>query len=684
MRVPLEWLKQYVDIELSAGELADKLTMIGITSEGIEEMAGDQVLILELTPNRGDCYGLINLAREVAALTGKNIRIPQVRLGENQEDAADYIRVDIAEPELCGRYAARVVKNINIAPSPDWMQSRLLRAGVRPINNIVDVTNYVMLETNQPLHAFDYDLLEDAHIIVRRANRGEKMVTLDDVERELDDDMLVIADSNRAVALAGVMGGQNSEINENTHTMLLESANFAASSVRKTSRRLALRTEASIRFEKGVDPEGVVYAINRAAQLIEQLGAGEVVRGVVDEYPGRQPLRVINLRPARVNWLLGTWISAAQIKEYLEGLGFSVSEQENSLEVTVPSYRPDIELEADLIEEVARMYGYNNIGSTLPRGSVTRGGLTPRQRFQEQVAQELSRFMNEMISYSFINPRSFDWMCLEADDPLRNVVRIANPLSEEQSVMRTTLVPGMLDTVSRNLARRNENMALFEVGAVFYPREDDLPVEDVHIGGVVAGKTAVDWQEPSVDMDFFYLKGILEEFLVRVGVQEVRFAPVSDHPTFHPGRTALLRHGETRLGLLGEIHPQVLDKFEIKKRVCVFELALEPLFRVARPRRMVEEIARYPAVTRDLALLVPEGIAAEVVTEAIQAAGGEMLKQIKLFDVYQGVQVPGGFKSMAYALTFRSAQETLQDEQVNEFVQSILAELERKVGAKLR
>lgn len=683
MRVSLEWLKEYVDID-SSEELTAKLTMSGIAVEAVEEVDGDQVLILELTPNRGDCYGMINLAREVAAITGKKVKIPTVTLVEAGGDVNEYVKVDIQAPDLCPRYAARVVKNINIEPSPAWMQSRLVRAGIRPINNIVDITNYVMLETNQPLHAFDYRLIKGGRIIVRRAGEGERFITLDDVERNLDSEMLVIADEERAIALAGVMGGQNTEINEGTRTVLLESANFCSISVRRTSRRLGLRTESSIRFEKGADPNGVVYAINRAAQLVEMLKAGEVVTGVSDLYPGRTDARVIELRPERVNHLLGTDLSPNEIRGYLENLGFPLKVKGGRIQVTIPSYRPDLELEVDLIEEVARLYGYNNIPSTLPHGPVTQGLRTPWQQFRDRSVEIFSRSLTEVINYSFINPRWLDLLLLGDRDRLRQAVKVANPLSEEQNVMRTTLLPGMLDTLSRNLARKNENLALFEMGAVFYPQESGLPVEKLHACGITSGKTEINWQVPSLEMDFFYLKGIVEDFLSAMRVTGCEYKPAEDHPSFHPGRTAIICQNGKELGILGEIHPRVLDNFGVKKRACAFELDLEAVFAASKRRRMAEEITRYPAVVRDLAILVPAGISAATVTGVIRAAGGGLLRKIILFDVYQGDQIPEDYKSLAYSLTFQSDQETLQDDQVNSLVQGILEELQKSAGAKLR
>ncbi len=684
MRVPLEWLREYVDIQESVEELAERLTMSGIAVEGWEEVEGDAVMALELTPNRGDCYGLINVAREVAAIFAREVRLPGVAVKESGVPVGEYARVEIRDKDLCPRYAARVIRNVVIEPSPPWMQKRLVQAGIRPINNIVDITNYVMLETNQPLHAFDYDLLEGGSIIVRRARPAEKLVTLDGVSRTLDEDVLVIADAGKAVALAGIMGGEETEVTKKTTTVLLESANFSAASIRKTSRRLGLRTEASVRFEKGADANGVIFALDRAAQLIEMLGAGEVLQGVCDVYPQRSEPQVLKLRPERVNYLLGTDLDSGQIERYLIRLGFAVNRTLEALEVSVPTYRPDIQIETDLIEEIARLHGYNSIPSTLPEGVITQGRATPLQRFKDAAVEVLSRYLFQAITYSFINPRWFDFLRIGEGHCWRNAVRLANPLSEEQSVMRTTLVPGMLDVVRRNLSRQNEDLALFEVGTVFKPRKEGLPLEELKICAVTTGKTDMHWSGVRLDMDYFYLKGIAERFLSEMGVRGCRFEPASDHPSFHPGRAAGVVKNGTELGIIGEIHPEVLANFDIKRRVCVFEFDLQALFASADSRKMTDELTRYPAVQRDLAVLVNEDTPAAAVLSVIESAGGELLRRVDLFDVYQGPQVPAGFKSLAYSLVFQAYDRTLQEDEVSGIVEKILAQLGKQLDARLR
>lgn len=683
MGVSINWLKDYVDFDWTGEEIARRLTMAGIAIEGVEKNNDDSLLELDLTPNRGDCLGMINLAREIGALNGNEIKLPAIHINESPERTSDYITVEIAAPELCPRYTARLIKNVKIQPSPDWMQSRLLGAGIRPINNVVDVTNYVMLECNQPLHAFDYDLLSDAKkIIVRQAEKDEKITTLDDVERELDPQMLLITDNGRPVAVAGIMGGQNTEINDRTVNVLLESACFKGTNIRKTSHKLALRSDSAIRFEKGTDVNGVIYAVNRAAALIQKLGGAEVAGGIADCYPRPIPFREIILRPARINYLLGTSLSAAQIKEYIQRLRFAAQDQDDNLIVTIPSYRPDIEMEVDLIEEVARLHGYDNIPSTLPRGT-TNGGLTRYQKFRDQIKAIMAANFYEIINYSFISPRSLDMLQVPADSELRNVIKIANPLSEEQSVMRTLLLPGLLDTVSRNLARKNGSLAFFEMGSVFYPQMDELPCEVVKLGLVTAGKLETNWLKQEPDMDFYYLKGIIENLLYKLGITGIEWVE-SREPGYHPGRTAAIRYQGKTIGVLGEIHPLVRQNFDIKPRICASEIDVKILYGLSRPRVMMEQITRFPSVERDLAIILDVKVKADEVLQVIKSNGSELLQNIALFDIYSGEQVPPGCKSMAFRLTFQSGERTLTEAEVNIIMDEIRSSLSAQLKATLR
>ncbi|HRW12002.1 MAG TPA: phenylalanine--tRNA ligase subunit beta [Syntrophomonas sp.] len=684
MAVSINWLKQYVDIPWSPQELAHRLTMAGIAIEGVDEINGDSVLELDLTPNRGDCLGMIHLAREVAALQHQEIKIPPLKIRENGEKIDDYIKVDIADADLCLRYAARVIKNVKIKPSPEWLQTCLVNSGIRPINNVVDITNFVMLETNQPLHAFDYDLLSQAkRILVRRAEAEEKIVTLDDVERMLDKEMLLITDDGRPVALAGIMGGQNTEISDDTVNVLLESACFYGVGIRKTSRKLALRSDSSMRFEKGADVNGLIYALNRAADLIQQLAEGEVVQGICDCYPAPQTLRTVGLRPRRINALLGINLTTEEIKGYIHDLGFSLEEKDGQLMVEVPSYRPDIELEADLIEEVARLHGYEHIPATFP-GAASRGGLSPYQHFREKIQNLMARTFYEVINYSFISPRYFDLLGLAEDNRLRHTVQVANPLSEEQSVMRTMLLPGLLETVSRNLARKNSNLAFFELGKVYFPEKgEQLPREELKLGAVVAGRLESNWLKQNVEMDFFYLKGILENFLSQLGIENTQFKDVV-LDAYHPGRCARILCQGQELGVIGEVHPLVRQNFDLKPRVCAFELDVDRLFDLSSPKHMMESITRYPAVERDIALLLREEIQSDQIVEVIKNSGGPLLQKVSLFDVYAGDRLEAGHKSLAYRMVFQSGERTLTEAEVTQVMEAIVHAIKDKLDVRLR
>lgn len=683
MGVSLNWLKQYIHIEETPEVLAHRLSMAGILVEGLEDCGSDVIMDLDLTPNRGDCLGLINLAREVSALTGQPIKVPEIKLRENSEDIHDYIAVEIEDPVMCPRYTARLVKNCVVKPSPQWMQEALLSSGIRPINNIVDITNYVMLESNQPLHAFDYALLgKQPQIVVRPAKAGEPLTTLDGVKRYLDSNMLVITDGEKPVALAGVMGGLNTEINEDTCDVLLESANFLGTNIRKTSRKLALRSESSMRFEKGLDINGVIYAINRAAQLLQDLAEGEVVRGICDCYPQVVKPVEIRLRPAQLNKLLGTEIGADIIKEYLRRLGFPYEAKKGHLLVHIPSYRVDLTIEADLIEEIARLYGYDNIPSSLSRNA-SRGGLNPYQQFRSQVNDIMSRYFNEVINYSFINPAVFEHIMLPTDSPWRNTVRIANPLSEEQSVMRTLLLPGLLKSLSTNLARRNLNLSFFEMGTVFFPGSEKLPRENLKLGAIVCGRSENNWMKSGLDMDYYYLKGMVEILLDEIGCPDCTFTAAM-LPGYHPGRTAAINCSGEEIGAIGEIHPRVLEAYDIKERACALEVDLDKLYSLCDRRIQAREIPRYPAVERDLALVLEQSKAVAETVQVIKAAAGEWLEKVTLFDVYEGEQVPVGYKSLAFRLTFQSYERTLTDAEVNGQMDAIRHSLQTRLQATLR
>lgn len=683
MAVSISWLKQYVDIEWTPQELAHRLTMAGIAIEGVEETDSDAIMDLDLTPNRGDCLGMINLAREVSALNGKELRIPTIKLNENRENINDYIKVEIAAPDLCHRYAARMVKNVEIKPSPPWLQNILVSAGVRPINNIVDITNYVMLESNQPLHAFDYDLLSPAKtIVVRKAEYGENFTTLDEVERELDLDSLVITDSIRPVALAGIMGGLNSEIKDHTRNVLIESANFLNTNIRRTSKKQGLRSDSSVRFEKGVDPNGAIYAVNRAAQLMQEIAGAEVVKGICDVYPGRKDPLLLRLRPERVNYLLGTQLASSQIKDCLTRLQFKIKDKKEFIEVEIPSYRPDISMEVDLIEEVARLYGYDKVPDTLPV-SPNCGGLTDFQRFRDQIKEVMAVYFYEVINYSFISPSLYDRIMLPQDSPLRQFIKLANPLSEEQSVMRTLLLPGLLENVSKNLARRNHNLHFFEMGSVYYPASERLPREELKLGAIVAGRVELNWLKNQVDLDFYYLKGIVEILLVELGLRDYVFV-ASQEPSYHPGRTARIMCQGQEIGVIGEVHPRVLEEFDIGQKACAFELDVSLMFMLKGKKSMMEQIAKYPSIERDIAVLLKQETKASEAIKVIKDSASELLQEVIVFDLYAGEQVPEGYKSVAFRLTFQSMDRTLKEKEINQLIEDILASLDQGLQAQLR
>jgi phenylalanyl-tRNA synthetase beta chain len=661
-----------------------------VPGQDIKPLLGldDTILELELTPNRSDCLSMIGVAREVAAVLGTDLHLPEIRVEESSETIDGRVTVKIADPALCRRYAARLIKNVKIGPSPLWMRLRLQAAGIRPINNVVDVTNYVLMELGQPLHAFDADKLSsgEINILVRTAKPGEKMNSLDGVERELDDGMLVITDGENPAAIAGVMGGLESEVTDDTRTILLESANFAGSGIRRTSKKLALRSESSIRFEKGVDINICIPAIQRAAQLIREMGAGEVVKGIEDNYPAPIEGKVIVLRPDRVAQILGVEVPREEIARVLQTLRFPYLEKGTDFEVSVPTARGDITIEIDLIEEVARLFGYNRIPTTLPSGAAVQGGRSG-DRYLAGLTREimLNCGLTEVITMSFINPRAYDAILLPGDSPLRDSVVVQNPLSEDQRVLRTTLIPGVLETLSRNAARRNKDAAVFEIGHAFYPvAGQELPIEELTLAGAMTGSLPGGWNNRAEGMDFFYAKGVIETLLAAFDIRDAEFIPVNDNPILHPGRAAEIRVKGAVLGFVGEISPRVQENYRLTERVYVFRVNLSALFPLVNLVKKYRQLPKYPAVDRDMALLVRQETAAGELLRVIAEAGGELLKEVKLFDLYQGERLPAGHKSLAYSLRFQAPDRTLTDEEVNAVFDKICASLKDKVGAELR
>ncbi|MBE3581456.1 MAG: phenylalanine--tRNA ligase subunit beta [Thermoanaerobacteraceae bacterium] len=654
-----------------------------------EEVAGilgfkETVLELELTPNRADCLSIQGVAREVAALTGAPLRRPALEVVEEGPPTSSLVQVEIEATDMCGRYVARIVRGVKIGPSPTWMQLRLRACGVRPINNIVDVTNYVMLEMGQPLHAFDYVLLRGRRIIVRRARAGAKIVTLDGQERILDPRILVIADGERAVAVAGVMGGLETEVTPNTEDILIESAHFDGVCIRRGSRLLGLRSESSLRFERGVNIEGCAEAADRAAALMQALAGGRVGPGRVDCYVKKREPVIISLRPERVNYLLGTELTSREIRRILERLHLKV-EGGDPLRVEVPAARGDLTREVDLVEEVARLYGYDRIPVTIPAGVAAGEKKSARLRWEE-LGREIATScgLAEVVTYSFINPKGWDVFRLPPDHPWRRTVVLQNPLREEQSVLRTTLLPGLLEVAARNAHRKVMPVAIYELGRVFLPGRDELPEEPLRLAGLVMGSLDRGWAWPRQEMDFYYLKGILEEILERAGLPEVRFKASTAWPFLHPGRSAALWVRDVNLGFLGEVHPDVLEAYDLPQRACVFEVDWDRALDLAETSPVYEPLPRFPAVERDLAVVVAEETAADQVQDIIVGAAGEMLRACRLFDVYRGEQIAPGFKSLAYALTFQRGDRTLTEEEVHTALNRIEEELAKKLGATLR
>lgn len=646
----------------------------------------DYILELDLTPNRGDCLSVLGVAREVAALLGRSCRLPQPEFPEMEESIEGQVRVDIEAVDLCRRFAGRLIKNVKVGRSPLWMQQRLRNAGIRPISNIVDVTNYVMLELGQPMHAFDFNLLKEGRIIVRRAGEGEKMVSLDGVERTLTPDMLVITDPSGPVGLAGVMGGLATEVTGETSAVLLESAFFNPINIRKTSKILGLRSEASQRFEKGIDLGGCAKAADRAAQLIYEMGAGEIVSGKIDVCPDPLTDRAVSLRPARVSYVLGEDISGEEAARILTSLQFKVQDAGEELLVTVPTHRVDVNLEVDLIEEIARMHGYDRAPVTLPYGQSTQGSRTEGQLFIKQIRDNLAEAgLYEVVTYSFTHPRMFNRMNLPQDSPLRNVVTIQNPLSEEHSIMRTMMLPGLLEILARNYNRRVQNGAVFEIGRIFYPRgKESLPEERPVLAAAAMGSAPGSWNIAPREMDFYFLKGILEGLFCRIATEPVTFRAETANPSFHPGRCASLEVGGISMGILGELHPDVLEHYELPEKAVAFEIDLTKLLAVSGKPVMYSSLPKFPGIERDIAIVVKQDTPAAEIIAAIRSAGGDLLNSVSLFDIYRGEQVSKEHQSMAFSLKFQAVDRTLTDAEADDRTKRISLELARRFGAELR
>jgi phenylalanyl-tRNA synthetase beta chain len=634
------------------------------------------VIDFEITSNRPDCLCVFGIARETHATLNKKLRMPDMSFStSSKRNINEELSVEVRD-KLCRRYMTRKIINVKIEPSPKWMQERLFDAGVRPINNIVDITNFVMLELGEPMHAFDAREISSNRIVVERAAEGEKFTTLDGTERTLTDSVLNIKNGEKTIGLAGIMGGENSEIKDDTTEVVFECATFDGTNIRISSGKLGLRTEASSRFEKDLDPNMAEVALNRACHLIEELNAGDIIEGTIDVYPEKPSKKVVTVDSNWVNTFLGTDIPKEDMKEYLDRLELETAISGDELIISVPSFRNDINIREDVAEEVARIYGYNNIPATIARSAGTRDAKSRKQHLDDKViAALLGSGLNQSISYSFVSPKVFDKIMLPMENRLRKAVVIKNPLGEDFSIMRTTSIPSMMESLSRNYSRNNEEARLFEIGKVYIPDEDasKLPNE---INTVTIGLYGA--------VDYFDLKGIVENILSSIGVSGVSFERESENRSFHPGKTASINIKKKTAGILGEVHPDVAENYGIDARCYIAELNLDVLYELSDIERKYKALPKFPAVTRDMALLVDDSVLVQEIENIILKQGGSIVEKIKLFDVYKGKQIPDGKKSIAYSITYRHEDKTLTDEEVSKVHDKIVRTLENKLGAELR
>lgn len=636
-----------------------------VGSDAVEAVGmRDVVFEYEITSNRVDCYSVLGIAREAAATFGKEFKAPVVTRTGNNEDINDYLKVTVEDTNLCRRYCARMVKNIKLAPSPRWMQRRLAASGIRPINNIVDITNYIMEEYGQPMHAFDYDLLAGHEIIVKCAKDGDTFQTLDGQVRNLDHTVLMINDGEKEVGIAGIMGGENSKITDDVKTMVFECATFDGTNIRLSAKKVGLRTDASGKYEKGLDPNTAEEAVNRACQLIEELGAGEVVGGMIDVYPVKAVESRVKFEPEKINALLGTDIAPETMLSYLDKIELRYEKETG--EIVAPSWRQDIHCMADVAEEVARFYGYDRIGTTLPTGEATTGKLSYKLRIEE-VARDVAEFsgFSQGMTYSFESPRVFDKLNLPGDDALRNTVVISNPLGEDFSIMRTLPLNGMLTSLSTNYNRRNKNVRLYELANVYLPKSlplTELPDERMQFTLGMYG-----------DGDFYTMKGVVEEFFDKVGMHKrPHYDPEAGKTFLHPGRQANILYNNQVIGYLGEVHPDVLDNYKIGEKAYVAVLDMPAVIPFTSFDRKYTGIAKYPAVTRDISMVVPKDVLVGQIEAMLEQRGGKILESFSLFDIYEGSQILSGYKSVAYSITFRAKDHTLEEKEVTSAMNKIL------------
>ena len=664
-------------------------TPVGIPAKDVLGL-NDVVLEFELTANRADCFSVFGLVREIAAITGNKPHFPEIKVNEDDNTKLnDIFSVEIADPDLCSRFSTRMLKNVKIGPSPEWMQQRLEGAGIRSINNVVDVTNFVMIELGHPMHAYDYDKITGKKLIARRAIEGEELHTLDDTSRKAKGEMLVIADSEKAAGLAGIMGGFETEITDTTTTVVLESADFYGPCIRRTARACGLSSEASGRFERGVDSETTIKALDRAAQLLQEMGACTVCEGIVDVYPNPKQANYVTFTPEQINNHLGTNIAKDVMLNIITSVGFDVTKDENDeITVKVPSWRNDVTCMADISEEIARLHGFDKIKSTLPNGVSMQGTQSAKQTFIDKVKASLSsQGLYETISFALTNEETFNKLNIPQDSPLRKAVPIMNPLSDEYPLVRTTLLSSIFDNLARNLARKNDDVALFEVGSVFFPKAlpvTELPDEVVKIAGAITGRrNAQGWNQTNDMVDFYDAKGIIEELLANLRVTRYT-VEAGTHYAMHPGKTALFKKGRDVIATVGEVHPAVLSAYGITKPVYIFELDATTVMKYMSKDLKYKALPKYPATSRDLAMLVDVDVNAADIEKAMTKAAGQNLTQITLFDVYTGKQVEEGKKSLAFSLTFQSNDKTLTDAEIDPAIEKIVAKLQKDFNANLR
>ena len=647
-----------------------------VGESAIKSLGLDDVVVeYEITSNRVDCFSVVGIAREAAATFNKAFYPPVVTPTGNDENAADYIKVTVKNPELCLRYCARIVKNIKIGPSPKWMQRRLASVGIRPINNLVDITNYVMEEYGQPMHAYDLDTIEGKEIVVRTAEKGEKFTTLDGQEREMDESVLMICDGKKSIGIAGIMGGENSMVTDDIKTLLFEAACFDGTNIRKSGKRIGLRTDASAKFEKGLDPNLAMEAMNRACQLVEELGVGEVVGGAVDIYPVKREGVKIPFEPDKYNKLLGTDIPAGDMIGYFKKIDLGYDEATN--EILVPSWRQDLLCDADMAEEVARFYGYDKIGTSLPSGESTAGGKSFKLRMEEK-AREIAEFcgFSQAMTYSFESPKVFDKLLIPEDSKWRKTVVISNPLGEDYSIMRTLPLNGMLTSLSTNFGRRNKDVRLYEMGNIYLPKQlplTELPEERMQLTFGMYG-----------DGDFFTMKGVIEELLYQTGLRKkAQYDPHAELPFLHPGRKAAIVYEGAVIGYLGEVHPTVAANYAIKERVYIAVIDMPEIVSRASFDYKYEGITNFPVSSRDLSMVVPKNILVGDIEKVFEENGGKYLENYELFDVYEGEQIEKGFKSVAYSLKFRGKDKNLEESDITGAMDKILSGL-KNIGIQLR